>query len=115
MLTGAYLLQSTKSRFNQHEVEQIYLLCRLATEDLQHVLLRCPAQSEVRGPPLSSTRLLLIRYFVSPWWLSRSGAQIVALCVYSTNINGQINSTIQGCFLERLEILGRPRFSTNCT
>ena len=30
MLTGVYVLQTTKSRFNQYEVEQICPLCRLA-------------------------------------------------------------------------------------
>ena len=39
MLTGVYMLQTTKSRFNQYEVEQICPLCRLAAEDLQHMLL----------------------------------------------------------------------------
>ena len=50
MLTGAYMLQTTKSRFNQYEVEQICPLCRLAAVDLQNKLLRCPALSEVRSP-----------------------------------------------------------------
>ena len=89
MLTGVYMLQSTKSRFNQYKVEQICSLCSLATEDLQHMLLRCLALSEIRGLPLPSIRSLLIWQFGSSWWLSRSGAQIV-----STNINGQINSNV---------------------
>ena len=86
MLTGVYMLQTTKSRFNQHEVEQICPLCRLAAEDLQHMLLRCPAFSEVRSPLFSSIRQLLISHLGSSWWLTRSGPQIVRLCVDSTNI-----------------------------
>ena len=74
MFTGVYMLQSTKSRFNQCEVEQICPLYRLAAEDPQHMLLRCQVLSEVRRPPLSSTRLLLSRQFGTLWWLSRSGA-----------------------------------------
>lgn len=107
MLTGVYMLQSTKARFNQYDVEQICPLCRLATEDLQHMLLRCPALSEVRSPLLSSVRVLLIRRFGVTWWSSRSSAQIVALCLDSSNINDQINHSVEGSFLCRLETLGR--------
>ena len=47
MLTGVYMLKSTKSRFNQYEVEHICPLCRLAAENLQHMLLRGPVLSDV--------------------------------------------------------------------
>ena len=110
MLTGVNMLQTRKSRFNQYEVEQTCPLCRLAAEDLQHMLLRCPALSEVRSPLFSSTRQLLISYLGSSWWLTRtqrSGPQIVRLCVDSTNIRSQTQSAIEECFLERLEMLGR--------
>ena len=102
-----YMLQTTKSRFNQYEVEQICPLCRLAAEDLQHMLLRCPALSEVRSHLFSSIRQLLISHLGSSWWLTRSGTQIVRLCVDSTNLMSQTQSAIEECFLERLEMLGR--------
>ena len=108
------VLQTTKSRFSQHEVEQICPLCMLAAEGLSHMQLRCPALSEVRGPLLSSIRLLLISHLGPSWWLSHSGSQIVGLCVDSTKIKRQIQSTIEWGFLERLKILGR-RFVINCT
>ena len=107
MLTGVYMLQTTKSRFNQYEVEQICPLCRLAALDLQRMLLRCPALSEVRSPLFSSIRQLLISHLGSSWWLTRSGPQIVRLCVDSTNIKSQTQCAIEECFLERLEMLGR--------
>ena len=88
-------------------MEQICPLCRLAAEDLQHVLLRCPALPEVRSPLFSSIRQLLISHLGSSWWLTRSGPQIVRLCVDSTNIKSQTQSAIEECFLERLEMLGR--------
>ena len=107
MLTGVYMRQTTKSRFNQFEVEQICPLCILAAEDLQHMLLRCPALSEVRSPLFSSIRQLVISHLGSSWWLTRSDPQIVGLCVDSTNIKSQTQSAIEECFLERLEMLGR--------
>ena len=101
------MLQSTKARFNQYDVEQICPLYRLATEDLHHMLTRCPALSEVRSPLLSSIRVFLSRRFGVTWWSSRSSAQIVALCLDSSNINDQINHSVEGSFLCRLETLGR--------
>ena len=79
MLTGVYMLQTTQTRFNRYEVEQICPLCRLAAEDLQHMLLRCQALSEVRSHLFSSIRQLLISHLGSSWWLTRSGPQIVRL------------------------------------
>ena len=105
MLTGVYMLQTT--RFNQYEVEQICPLCRLVAEDLQHMLLRCPALSDVRSHLFSSIRQLLNSHLGSSWWLTRSGPQIVRLCVESTNIKSQTQSVIEECFLELLEMLGR--------
>ena len=43
MMTGVYMLQSTRARFNQYSVEKTCPLCRLDSEDLTHMLLRCPA------------------------------------------------------------------------
>ena len=107
MLTGVYMLQTTQSRFNQYEVEQMCPLCRLAAEDIHYMLLRCPALSEVRSALVSSIRQLLISHLGSSWWLTRSGPQIVRLCVDSANIKSQTQSAIEECFLERLEMLGR--------
>ena len=89
MLTGVYMLQTTQSRFNQYEVEQICPLCRLAAEEFQNMLLRCPALSEVRSALFSSIRQLLISHLGSSWLLTRSGQQIVCLCVDSANIKSQ--------------------------
>ena len=101
------MLQSTKARFNQYDIMQICPLCRLATEDLQHLLMRCPALSEARRPLFSSIRVLLSRRFGVSWWSSRFNAQIVALCLDSSNINGQINHSVEGSFMCCLETLGR--------
>ncbi|MES9879604.1 MAG: reverse transcriptase family protein [Sedimenticola sp.] len=43
MLTGTYLLQTNKSRFNKYEVDETCPLCRLEPEDRRHMLTRCPA------------------------------------------------------------------------
>ena len=49
MMTGVYMLQTTKARFNQYKVEPTCPLCRLEPEDLGHMLLRCPALADTKG------------------------------------------------------------------
>ena len=56
MMTGVYMLQTTKARFNQCKVEDTCPLCRLEPEDLSHMLLRCPALADTREAPLSDIR-----------------------------------------------------------
>jgi hypothetical protein len=48
MVTGSYILQSTRARYNQHDVDPICPVCTEAPEDMPHFLLECR--------PLSSTR-----------------------------------------------------------
>ena len=48
MLTGTYILQVHKNKFNQAEIDTICSLCRTADENLLHILTRCPAYTEER-------------------------------------------------------------------
>ena len=48
MLTGTYILQVHKSKFNQAEIDTICPLCRTEDENLLHILTRCPAYTEER-------------------------------------------------------------------
>ena len=55
LITGTYILQSNKARFNQNKVDPTCPLCNEEDEDLQHFILRCPALEDVRKrslPPL---------------------------------------------------------------
>lgn len=49
MLTGSYVLQANRSKFNKSEVSPICPLCKLAPEDLRHFILECPSLHDVRG------------------------------------------------------------------
>ena len=60
-----------------------------------------PSSSEVRSSLLSSIRIGVSR------WPSRSSAQIVDLCLDNSNIDGQINYSIERSFLCRLKTLDR--------
>jgi hypothetical protein len=48
MLTGTYMLQTLKSKFNQAEVDPTCPICRLETETMTHVITSCPVYNEVR-------------------------------------------------------------------
>jgi hypothetical protein len=48
MLTGTYMLQTLKSKFNQAEVDPTCPVCRLETETMTHVITSCPVYNEVR-------------------------------------------------------------------
>ena len=61
MMTGVYMLQTTKARFNQYEVEPTCPLCRLEPEDLSHMLLCCPALADTREAPLYDIRGLIYK------------------------------------------------------
>ena len=48
MLTGTYMLQTLKSKFNQSEVDPTCPICRLETETITHVITSCPLYNEIR-------------------------------------------------------------------
>ena len=61
MLTGSYVLQTNRSKFNKSEVSPICPLCKLAPEDLRHFLLECPGLQHVRGGYLGELEQVFIR------------------------------------------------------
>ena len=54
MLTGTYILQSTRAKYNQHEVDATCLLCGGDTEDMVHFIVMCPTLHEVRSIKLAT-------------------------------------------------------------
>ena len=48
LLTGTYMLQSTRSKYNQYEVDPTCKLCGEEPEDLAHFLLSCPTLNITR-------------------------------------------------------------------
>ena len=48
MLTGTYMLQTLKSKFNQSEVDPTCPICRLETETITNVITSCPLYDEIR-------------------------------------------------------------------
>ena len=49
LLTGTYILQSNKSRFNQYRILATCTLCHQSDEDLAHFLLKCKCMADLRN------------------------------------------------------------------
>ena len=61
LLTGSYILQSNRSKFNKYTVPCTCLLCKVAPEDLKHFLLECPKMQPVRVGYVSETEQILLQ------------------------------------------------------
>ena len=48
MLTGTYILQSNRAKFNQYDVDPTCTMCSAAQESMTHFLLHCPALDAAR-------------------------------------------------------------------
>lgn len=59
LLTGTYLLQTNKAKFNKYEVEDTCPLCRLEPEDREHMITRCPAFSSFREKYILAIRNII--------------------------------------------------------
>ena len=83
LLTGTYMFQSTKSKFNSSEVDPKCPLCRLESEDLHHFILRCPALAGVRERHFPALRKLVIGVVGDDIWSQhfRNKDILVALVV----------------------------------
>ena len=107
MMTGVYMLQSTKARFNQYSVDETCPLCRLGPEDLPHVLLRCPALAEIRDSSLKDIRVFLASQFGQQFWASRSRTELVKILLDSHNLMSLQGARVAEEVLLQLEALSR--------
>ena len=62
LMTGTYILQSNRAKFNQYSVNPTCLLCGEDPEDLEHFLLKCRALTVTRDPFMEKTICLLNDY-----------------------------------------------------
>ena len=62
LMTGTYVLQSNRAKFNQYSVNPTCLLCGEDPEDLEHFLLKCRALTVTRDPFMEKTICLLNEY-----------------------------------------------------
>ena len=59
LMSGTYMLQATRARFNQFEVDPTCLLCFKEPENIEHFLLRCESLNKIRQPFLDKIYKLI--------------------------------------------------------
>ncbi|MES9904544.1 MAG: reverse transcriptase family protein [Sedimenticola sp.] len=77
ILTGTYLLQSNKAKFNKYEVNETCPLCRLGPEDREHMLTRCPALLQSRQRVLHEIRTIITTKCGPHFWNQISTRQLL--------------------------------------
>ena len=58
IVTGTYIVQSLRSKFNQYQIDPTCPLCYVEDEDITHMLLRCSALHSARNDPFSKVERL---------------------------------------------------------
>ncbi|MEW8548618.1 MAG: reverse transcriptase family protein, partial [Candidatus Thiodiazotropha sp.] len=53
LVTGTYILQTTRAAFNQNPIKPTCLVCNISDETPQHFLLNCSSMSHIREPILN--------------------------------------------------------------
>lgn len=109
LLTGTYLFQSIKSKFNNHEVDPKCPLCRLESEDLRHFLLRCTALNDIRRVQFAQLRELVVEEIgVNNWTRHfRNKEILVSLIVDCQKLVPEGILPESSSFLEKIESLTR--------
>ena len=64
LMTGTYVLQSNRSKFNQYNVNPTCILCKEEPEDQKHFLLRCPRLTDTRDSFFRTINVILTEYLV---------------------------------------------------
>ena len=62
LMTGTYVLQYVRAKFNQYSVDPTCLLCGENPEDHEHFLLRCHSLTESRDPFIKTIKSVLSQY-----------------------------------------------------
>ena len=60
LVCGVYMLQNTKAKCNQYEINSLCPLCQSEDENTLHFVLTCEALQTVRDPEESATARLCV-------------------------------------------------------
>lgn len=70
MITGTYMLQTNKCRFSHYQIDPVCPICRIESEDIIHVLTRCPVYHEIRKTHIPKINKELIKLLGIDIWRS---------------------------------------------
>ena len=86
LLSGTYILQKNKARFNQYEVSSLCPLCGIEPEDLVHFMLTCEKLEEARQPFITNLQKLITSHHGSHWWTQLGDRDRVQLILDNTKL-----------------------------
>lgn len=83
MLTGRYMLQTNKVKFNQAEIDPTCPVCRTEDEDLTHMLTSCPSYHQLRKSKFSTIKKYVIDRIGPEMWnnLAQDKDQVCQLLI----------------------------------
>ena len=86
LLSGTYILQKNKARFNQYAVSSLCPLCGKDSEDLVHFMLNCEKLEAVRRPFITKLQTLLASHHGNHWWTQLSDRNRVQLILDNSKL-----------------------------
>ncbi|MCG8033679.1 MAG: endonuclease/exonuclease/phosphatase family protein [Candidatus Thiodiazotropha taylori] len=70
IVTGTYIVQTLRSKFNQYQIDSTCPLCRAEDEDIEHMLLRCSALHSTRKEPFKKLKDYIVGITDINFWRS---------------------------------------------
>ena len=86
-ISGSYILQANRARYNQYEVDASCPLCGANSEDLPHFLIDCPILEPKRGPILKRLCVLLASAGILTPTTSEEMCRLILNSGYVGNVN----------------------------
>ena len=106
LLTGTYILQCNRSKFNQHEVNATCPLCQLEDEDTLHFLIKCNALYAYRKESMKELKDIISDIDESVWRILSNDFNLLTNVILEPDIlirrnllkcNNEIFSKIENC------------------
>ena len=94
LLSGTYILQKNKAKFNQYEVSSLCPLCGVESEDIVHFMLTCEKLEEVRQPFITKLQKLITSHHGSHWWIQLVDRGRIQLILDNTKLT-EINEPVR--------------------
>ena len=109
LMTGTYVLQSNRAKFNQYSVDPTCLLCGDDTEDMIHFLLKCWSLSEPGDQFMEKISSILTEYqgTKEQKQIFKDFDLLAALILDCTAINLKASETWREDFLPKFESVSR--------
>ena len=93
-MTGSYILQIDKHKFNNNNIDSTCQLCKADDETIIHLITTCPILSCIREKHSTITKETILKKLTSQTWTERFNTKlaITKLVIDSTSFEGCIGN-----------------------